>query len=89
MDSPSRRSLILGKGGIGITIKPALTRLRGRDDWMTARPRVFASMLIRRAVATQRRAALLACAQMHPSRSDFHTLLALAASGKFDGRDGG
>src|SRR5438270_1421857 len=46
MDSPSRRSLILGKGGIGIAIKPALTRLCGRDDWMPARPRVFAGVLI-------------------------------------------
>src|SRR5438046_8520575 len=79
MDSPSRRSLILGKGGIGIAIKPALTRLRGRDDWMPARPRVFAGVLIRRAVATQRHATLLAGAQMHPLRPDLHTLRALAA----------
>src|SRR5207248_9149414 len=86
---PSRRSLILGKGGIGIAIKPALARLRGRDDWMPARPRVFAGVLIRRAVATQRHATLLAGAQMHPFRPDRHTLRALAMVRKFDGRDGG
>src|SRR5438067_11051391 len=85
MDSPSRRSLILGKGGIGIAIKPALARLRGRDDWMPARPRVFAGVLIRRAVATQRHATLLAGTQMHPLRPDLHTLRALAAVRKFDG----
>ena len=89
MDSPSRRSLILGKGGIGIAIEPALARLGGRDDWMPARPRVFAGVLIRRAVATQRHATLLAGAQMHPLRPDLHTLRALAAVRKFDGRDGG
>src|SRR5205807_9999110 len=88
MDSPSRRSLILGKGGIGIAIKPALARLRGRDDWMPARPRVFAGVLIRRAVATQRLATLLACPQMDPSRPDLHTLRALAAGGMFNRRDG-
>src|SRR5205807_8950555 len=89
MDSPFRRSLILGKGGIGIAIEPAFARLCGRDNWMPARPRVFAGVLIRRAVATQRRATLLACAQMHPLRPNLHTLGALAAGGKSDGRDGG
>ena len=89
MDSPSRRSLVLGKGGIGIAIKPALARLRRGDDWMAARPRVFAGVLIRRAIATQCHATLLASAQVHPLRPDLHTLRALAAGGKFDGRDGG
>jgi hypothetical protein len=88
MDSPSRRSLILGESGIGIAIEPALARLRGRDDRMLARPRVFAGVLIRRAVATQCHATLLAGAQMHPLRSDLHALLALGAVRKFDARDG-
>ena len=87
MYSPSRRSLILGEGGIGIAIEPALSRLRGRDDWMPARARVFAGVLIRRAVATQRHAALLAGAQMHPLRPDLHTLRALGAGGMFDRSD--
>ena len=56
---------------------------------MPARPRVFAGVLIRRAIATQRHAALLAGAQMHPLRPDLHTLRALAAVRKFDGRDSG
>ena len=89
MDSPCRRSLILGKGVIGIAIKPALARLGGRDDWMPGGPRMFAGVLIRRAVATQRHAALLAGSQMHPLRADLHALCALAAVRKFDGRDGG
>jgi hypothetical protein len=89
MDLPSRRSLIFGKGGIGIAIEPALARLRGRDDWMPACPRMFAGVLIRRAIATQRCATLLAGPQMHPLRPDHHTLRALAAVRMFDGRDGG
>jgi hypothetical protein len=89
MDPPSRRSLILGKGGIGIAIEPAFARLGGGDDWVPARASVFAGVLIRRAVATQRRATLLAGAQMHPLRPDLRTLRALAAVRKFDGRDGG
>lgn len=80
--------LILGKSVIGIAIEPALTRLGGCDDWMRARPRVFAGVLISRAVATQRHATLLADAQMHPLRPDFHTFRALATGRKFDGRDG-
>lgn len=49
---------------------------------------VLAGVLVRRAVATQRRATLLARAQMHPMRPDFYALRALAAGGLFDGRDG-
>ena len=56
---------------------------------MPARPRVFAGVLIRRAVATQRHATLLAGAQVHALRPNLHTLGALLAGGLFDGRDGG
>ena len=87
MDFAVSPSLILGKSGIGIAIKPALTRLGGSDDWVPARPRVFAGVLIRRAIATQRHTTLLAGAQMHPLRPDLHTLRALVAAGKFNGRD--
>ena len=42
---------------------------------MFRRVRVFSRVLIRRTVATQRRAALLTRAQMYPLRADLHTLL--------------
>ena len=45
---------------------------------MITRARVFAGVLIRRAVATKSDAALLAGAEMQPLRADFHALSALA-----------
>src|SRR5438876_5931497 len=84
MSEAGRRISILSKGGIGIAIKPALVRLRRRDDRMPARSRVFAGVLIRRAVATQRLATFLTCSQVHPLRPDLYALCALAAGGIFN-----
>ena len=41
--------------------------------------RMFARVLVRRAVAAQRHATCLARAQMDPARADLHTFLAFAA----------
>jgi hypothetical protein len=46
--------LVLGKGLIWIAVQPMLPRLRRRDHRMPAGMRVFAGVLIRRAVAAQR-----------------------------------
>jgi hypothetical protein len=54
---------------------------------MPARPGVFAGVLIRRAVATQRLAAFLTCPQVHPPGPDLHALSALTASRTFDRGD--
>lgn len=45
---------------------------------MSARVRMLARVLIRRAIAAQGHAALLTGAEMNPRGADFHTLLALA-----------
>jgi hypothetical protein len=55
----NRRS-IFGKGLIGIAVQPMLARLRGCDHRMSAGARVFAGVLIRRAVAAQRDSTRLA-----------------------------
>jgi hypothetical protein len=49
---------------------------------------VFAGVLIRRAVATQRLAAFLTCSQVHPPCPNLHALSALTASRMFDRVDG-
>src|SRR5206468_2009989 len=54
---------------------------------MPARLGVFAGVLIRRAVATQRLAAFLTCPQVHPPGPDLHALSALTASRMFDRGD--
>ena len=54
---------------------------------MPAGPRVFAGVLIRRAVATQRLAAFLACPQVYPPRPDLHALCAFTTSRMFNRSD--
>ena len=54
---------------------------------MSGRARVFAGVLVRRAVAAQGDTALLTGAQMHPFRSDLHALSAFGNLRLFDGRD--
>lgn len=49
--------------------------------------RVFASVAIRRTITAQCNATLLTGAEMHPLRSDFHTLSALTNLWQFDGLD--
>src|SRR5207237_3043025 len=64
---------------VRITIEPPRPRLLGSDHGVSARPRMLGGMLVGRAVAAQRGAALLAGAQMHPLRVDLHALGALPA----------
>ena len=64
-----------------------LARLRGSDNRMPAGVRVFAGMLVRRAIATERHAARLARPQMHPAAADLHAFFAFAALRLFDGLD--
>lgn len=51
---------------------------------MTGGARVFAGVLVWRAIAAQRDAALLAGAEMDPGRTGLYTFLALMAHGLFD-----
>ena len=54
---------------------------------MLARVRVFGGMLVRRVIATARRATLLTYAQMDPTSAHFRALIALTALCMFDCRD--
>jgi hypothetical protein len=56
---------------------------------MAAGFRVAGRVAIRRVVATERGAALLADAQVHPCAPDLHAFFALAAFRVLDHRDGG
>ena len=73
----NRRS-IFSEGLIRIAVQPMLARLRRCDHRMSAGVRVFAGVLIRRAVAAQRDSTRLACPQMHPVGTDLHAFLAFA-----------
>jgi hypothetical protein len=83
-DPGETNSLVLGKGVVGVAIKPAFSWLSRDNDWMTSRVRVFAGVTIRRAVAAKGHAAFLAGSQMDPIAADFHTFLALEAAWAFD-----
>ena len=64
-----------------------LARLRRCDHRMSAGVRVFAGVLIRRAVAAQRDSTRLARPQMNPVAADLHTFFAFAALWPFDRLD--
>lgn len=70
---------------VGITIEPAFAGLSRGDNGMIRGVGVFAGVPIRRAVAAKRGAALLAGAQVHPGRTNFHALFAFAHLRLFDG----
>ena len=70
--------LVFAKRVVGITIEPALSRLRGRCDWMARGVRVFGGVPIRRAVTAKRHATSLAGAQMDPGAADLHAFFAFA-----------
>jgi len=72
-------SSVFGKGVVRIAIQPSLADLGGRDDRMSAGPRVFAGMLVWRTVTAERHAARLACPQVNPVTANLHTFLAFAA----------
>src|SRR5438876_475067 len=51
---------------VGITVQPTLAGLRGGDDWMPGGVRVFAGVLVWRAVTAERDTTCLAGPQMNP-----------------------
>ena len=55
-----------------------LARLRRRDHRMSTSVRMFAGVLIRRAVAAQRNSTRLARPEMHPIGTDLYAFFALA-----------
>ena len=62
-----------------IATEAALGGLRGCERRMPARVRVFARMMVWRAVATERDSTCLAGPQMNPVGADLHALFAFAA----------
>ena len=70
--------LVLGKGLVWIAVQPMLARLRRRDHWMSTSVRMFAGVLIRRAVAAQRDSTRLARPEMHPVGTDLYAFFAFA-----------
>src|SRR5947207_1235412 len=72
---------------VRITVQPPLARLLRRHHRVLGGAGVLRGMLVGRAVAAQRRAALLAGSQMHPLRADLHALGALPALAVSHGGD--
>ena len=73
----NRRS-IFDEGLIWIAVQPMLARLRRCDHRMSTGVRVFAGVLIRRAVAAQRNATGLARPEMYPVGTNLHAFFAFA-----------
>src|SRR3954449_9428416 len=67
---------IFGERLVWIAIQPMFARLRRRDYRMSTGARVFASVLIRRAVAAQRNATGLARPEMYPVGTNLHAFFA-------------
>jgi hypothetical protein len=80
--------LIFGKSIVRIAVQPSLAGLRRGNDRMPARVRVLAGVTVRRRIAAERRATLLARPQMDPCGANFHAFIALSAFRVFDGGDG-
>ena len=73
----NRRS-IFSEGLVWIAVQPMLARLRGSDHRMSTGVRVFAGVLIRRAIAAQRNSTCLARPQMNPVAADLYAFFAFA-----------
>src|SRR6185369_7502723 len=80
---------ILQERVVRIAVQPALPGLRRADDGMPGRVRMMARVAVRRAVAAEGGAALLAGTQVDPAGADFHALLAHPKLRVFDGFDRG
>src|SRR5713226_5302742 len=80
---------ILREAIVRITIQPPLSRLLGGHHGMSTAAGMLGGVLVGRAVAAERGAALLARTQMDPRRADLHALRALPALGVSHGRDRG
>ena len=70
--------LVLSEGFVWIAVQPTLAWLRRRDHGVTAGIRVFAGVLVRRAVAAQRDSTCLTRPQMHPIGTDLYAFFAFA-----------
>lgn len=79
--------LVFRERVVAIAVEPALARLGGGDDGVSAGVGVFGGVAVWGIVATKRCAALLTNPQMHPGRADLHTFLTLSAGSQFDCRD--
>lgn len=79
--------LVLSEGLIGIAVQPMLARLRRCDHRMSTGARVFAGVLIWRAVAAQRDSTRLARPQMHPIGTDLYAFFAFATMRLLDRLD--
>ena len=77
MTARSRHS-IFGKGVVRIAVQPMFARLRRCDHRMSTGMRVFAGVLIRRAVAAERDSTRLARPEMHPVGTDLYAVFAFA-----------
>jgi len=76
--------LIFRKGVVRITVQPALARLGGSNDRMLGGMRMFAGVLVWRAVTAERDTTCLAGPQMNPVCADLHAFFAFAALRMFD-----
>ena len=76
--------LIFAERLVRVAIQPTLAGLRGGDDRVLGSMRVLGRVAIRRAIAAQCDAALLAAAQMHPLRADLHAFSAFRSFWVFD-----
>jgi hypothetical protein len=72
------RHSIFGKGVVRIAVQPMFARLRRCDHRMSTGMRVFAGVLIRRAVAAERDSTRLARPEMHPVGTDLYAFFAFA-----------
>ena len=81
------KASVLRERVVGIAVEPLFARLRRCDHRMLCRVRVFGCVRVRRAVAAERRAAVLTRPQVDPSRMDVDALVALAMCGVRDVRD--
>ena len=87
MTARSRHS-IFGKGVVRIAVQPMFARLRRCDHRMSTGMRVFAGVLIRRAVAAQRDSTRLARPEMHPVGTDLYAFFAFATMRLLDRLNG-
>ncbi len=75
---------IFHKGIVGVAVEPAFTRLSGGNDRMPGTVRVFAGVLVWRAIATERNSTRLTGPQMNPGCTDLHAFFAFAPLRLFD-----
>src|SRR6185503_3729772 len=91
---PARRNLgaerasVFDEGVIRIAIEPALASFTGRDYRMATRFRMSSGVAIGRAVAAQRRPAVLTGSQVDPLRFDLDALFAHVSLRVLDGGNG-